>query len=416
MKTTNYCTIFRTDLLNGVYYLNTSNADLLLPTASSQLVHNWTFSFAENHFPQCRQFWADCEKTQVPMWPKIDMFHFLSTSRIKFNNRIDIGDKSKQFQTTYKFIFQYIYCMVETGFIYSAPVAVLDINEIQKSYRFTQLINAPGCDCILCTVNSTVQNKVNTHNINNRRIILFVFSLEIKINSSQELQQINKTKFLFLNETKISFDKAMSTNSSLNPLAKPGAPSQAIPSSHCPIPCASLSIGLLQSSSVLATVRLEGPDSRSDTNVSKHHSSTTFGEQPRYSVVLAATTSAVIISSDSNDANATKEDDESDAGLFVGDDTEEVGVLFEAFLASLVWLPQELLPPIPAPKLGILPRAAAAVASWSDNGSEQHSIETAKDIEIQIRKLQDKQTSLSPESKFFRQCLLFSGVACQQRC
>ena len=64
MKTTNYCTIFRTDLLNGVYYLNTSNADLLLPTASSQLVHNWTFSFAENHFPQCRQFWADCEKTR----------------------------------------------------------------------------------------------------------------------------------------------------------------------------------------------------------------------------------------------------------------------------------------------------------------------------------------------------------------
>ena len=66
------------------------------------------------------------------MWPKIDMFHFLSTSGIKFNNRINIGEKSKQFQTTYKFIFQRIYCTLETWFMFSA---VLGINEIQKKCR-----------------------------------------------------------------------------------------------------------------------------------------------------------------------------------------------------------------------------------------------------------------------------------------
>ena len=45
-------------------------------------------------------------------------------------------------------------------------------------------------------------------------------------------------------------------------------------------------------------------------------------------------------------------------------------------------------------QLGILPRAPVAAASWSDNGSELQSPETAEDIAIQIRKLQDKQRHL----------------------
>ena len=404
MKTTNYCTMFRNNLVIEVYDLNTSNADLLLSTASSKPVHHWTFSFAENHFSQCRQFWADCENTQVPMWPKIDMFHFLSTSGIKFNNRINIGEKPKKFQTTFKFILQHIYCMLDTWvMLFSTPVAVLGTNKFQKSYRFINLITVSGCDCILCIVNMAVKIIVDKHTINNR-IILFVLSREIKINSFPELRQIKKIKFLFLKGTKISPDKAMSTNSALNPLAPPWAPSQAISSSNPLLLCASSRIGFPQSSvalattrlevtnarsstqdvavspienppqssTALATVRLNGLDFRSDTTASAHHSSTISDELRRCSVALATSTSAVIISLSSSDAYSMEADDVCEAGL-----------LTPLTRKSLRWR-----------KLGIFPRAAAAAAFRSEGRIEQQSSDTAEDLENQNCKLQDRPSLL----------------------
>jgi hypothetical protein len=284
------------------------------------------------------------------MWPKIDMFHFLSTSGTKFNNRINIGEKPKKIQTAYKFIFQYIYRMLDTRFmLFGAPVAVLGTkNDIQKKLPFyPAYFTVSESDCIICTVNMAVQIIVDTHTIINNRIFSFVLFLEIKINSFQELRRINEIKNIFLNEIKLSFDKAMSTYSASNPLAPTLAPSQAISSAHCPFLCASPSSGLLQSSVVLATTRLEATDAWSGTTVCVQQSSTTSDEPPRYSVALAATTSVVIIS---------------DAYSAEKDDAREAGLLTPLTRESLLWR-----------QLGIFPRAASA-----------------EDLENQTCKLQDR--------------------------